>query len=521
MSYASGSKTHVYYNVRNTRYIFRFQYSEEDYANNLSFLNDLTPEEETKMNKFLHFIDETELKFERPPEEINDIKEAVHEVVDSFAKHLENTDPLLAVSHKYAVGSMAEGTKIKEPDEFDFILVLKELTADNVSVETITGEDIYIECDDTCNWYHSPAPMPIIQKCTSDVEYQHIHLPLTNLANSDNTYKKFPGKWRRLGYVCSWKNHFLQCLERDSENMLGFLNLEVKKSTGTIKNKNQDISKVLINVGPAMKLTLLWESKSGNQLEIDVDIVLAIEMNGIENVIAMEEVPCQMYRKILLETNQFFLVPIQEAYPDVCFKVTVTTTKQKIMTNLSKEHILCYRILKYLFQRKGDCNSENLLSSYFLKTFLLRHAVLCKCQYNPARCLTDILKILSIALKICKLNYTSSDYMTAEHLFIPGLDLDNGQNYIHNDISKYLTVNAEQLLEAAKSEHNDQIKDLERLKDAWKTVKDEISENWTGSINACIGFVLYSIVKGPGEPTDKEKKIARLSESLSLLGVHL
>ncbi|XP_045170373.2 uncharacterized protein LOC123532847 [Mercenaria mercenaria] len=480
MSYASWTEDEepsVYNNAEYFGYAFNFKYSKHYYSSHLPFLNDLTPAEETKMNKFLHFIDETELKFKKPPEEINDIKEAVHEMVDSFAKHLENTDPLLAVSHKYAVGSMAEGTKIREPDEFDFILVLKELTADNVSVETITKEDIYIKCDDTefdCFNDHFHKPMPVIQKCTGDVDYQHVHLPFTNLANLDSKNKKFPGKWKKLGYVCNWKNHFLKCLNKDSEGMLGFLNLNVNKSTGTIKNKNLDISEVLINAGPAIKLMLLWESKSGNQLEISVDIVLAIEMNGIENVLAMEEVQCQMYCKILLETNQYFLIPIHTAHTDVCFKVTVTTTELNIMTHLSKEHILCYRILKYLFQ--GKWTSANLICSYFLKTFLLRHTELCKCQYNPARCLTDILKVLSIALETCtRQPHMFSEYMTVEHLFIPRLEIDSGPPNIRRSISKYLTVNAEQLLEAAKSEHNDQIKDLERLKDAWKTVRDESS----------------------------------------------
>ena len=84
------------------------------------------------VNEKLLNLEKNVLSFVRSNEEVESIKESVDKMVENIASWFGETNPLLKFSHKYLVGSMAEDTRIIEPNEFDYILVLQHLSQTNV-----------------------------------------------------------------------------------------------------------------------------------------------------------------------------------------------------------------------------------------------------------------------------------------------------------------------------------------------------------------------------------------------------
>ena len=78
--------------------------------------------------KWLSVDSENELEYKRPDAEVECITNDVEAMVKKILTLVGISDPRFEISHQYLVGSMAEGTRIGEPDEFDFLVVLKHFS---------------------------------------------------------------------------------------------------------------------------------------------------------------------------------------------------------------------------------------------------------------------------------------------------------------------------------------------------------------------------------------------------------
>ncbi|XP_053399840.1 uncharacterized protein LOC123557540 [Mercenaria mercenaria] len=308
-----------------------------------------------RINEFLIYLDREELMFKRSDTEVNDIKDAVGKAVDSFGKYIGKKYPLLAVSHKHAVGSFAEGTRLKEPDEFDFILVLKYFNEENVSVDRCMKD-----CEDI-----------------ADVK-PHAHIKIRNLEwwNAKATETE---EWQDNGTVCNWL---------DFVDMHSFTwaecewNVDIDTPSGKLSNSETDLE--FTSNGPAFTFELLWIPKQGERLQISIDASLALERRGVTEVIELEDVPCQEFIPDLLKEDTHFIV---YGEGEDGFKYTFTTTEVKLMRKISASHRRCYRILKFLFAVE---NCGGIVETYILKTLLLRHANSCMGKVYIFNCLCDI-----------------------------------------------------------------------------------------------------------------------------------
>lgn len=154
---------------------------------------------------------------------------------------------------------MAEGTKIVEPDEFDFILVLKEVTEATADVETIFEENIHKTCVCGASDFtdeHYLALMPEVTNCRDDVEYRHVHIPLKSSAYTYNT-KTFPKQWRTLGYIFNWNLHLMNYPKGPTDSLIRW-NVVIHQSTGTLKNQIQEH---IMGLGPALTLEFTLGAK--------------------------------------------------------------------------------------------------------------------------------------------------------------------------------------------------------------------------------------------------------------------
>ena len=87
----------------------------------------LNSHEKERINEYLNNVYEESIKIKRSVNEVQSIKSAVDYVVAELMAAVRREEPLYEVVDQYLVGSMAEGTRIKEPDEFDFIVAMKHL----------------------------------------------------------------------------------------------------------------------------------------------------------------------------------------------------------------------------------------------------------------------------------------------------------------------------------------------------------------------------------------------------------
>lgn len=413
-------------NMRYDRGVFQFKYSSDDLEKVLEFFNEFQSDEYNKLNSLFNYIAETELPFKRSNEEVSDITAAVRLAVGSFTASVQKEVPVLEVSDIALVGSVADNTKIVEPNEFDFLITLKGI-GDHIKIEVIEHEDIYLPCEYSegqrffrahadipeCS-LHRHIPVPSEIKCTSEFSdaYKHVHVKLEPKTLSEES-QRVPESWRTNGYVCSW-----QSLLFYNENSYRF-KWQFEKTTefGTLRSYPEE---AIEQNGPAVSLKLRWEPNAGKPLDISVDVVYAIEVKGMDIGRVSPGDINNVYLGALRNTDKYLILPSNIS--DRCFKFSFIFTEMTLFENLSAVHKRCYTILKYLFQ----CHlyqDTTMFQSYILKRFVFHHAENCEeaNESKTAKCVINILKVLRLGC--CWGEYIVNS-LTVENLFIPSKQVE-------------------------------------------------------------------------------------------------
>lgn len=361
------------------------------------------------VNDFLNYVDKEKLQLKRSSKEMEDITAAVNEAVDSFAAYLGKKYPIFEISHKYAVGSMAEGTKILEADEFDFILVLKQFNEHLLDIK---------QCEECC-----------FERLT-DVErelefmfegFRHAHVSIPNRKHSqydEDMRGKSP--WN---VFLSKPSDFLD----GDETLLGWNFKKVCKDSGDLTYLKDSRF-----VGPSWNLMFLWKTKQGADVKISVDTTMAIEITHVTDIVTLQNIPCKTYYQDLVNEDKCFIIPkvIWRSLGEYSanFKYNFTTTEVNIMRNLSEEHKVCYRILKYIYR---ELYSLWGLQSYFLKMLILRHAPNCY-RRDPAKCLEAIFRDIDNIITKRNDDHGVPEF-EIETLFIRKMKLKNSIPSYHYD----------------------------------------------------------------------------------------
>ncbi|KAL4237990.1 hypothetical protein ACF0H5_002701 [Mactra antiquata] len=307
------------------------------------------------LESLVNHIEQHHLRFTKSDKEIEDLKRAVNEYMEKIVYLLKRVAGV-HITSKYLVGSIAENTKIINPDEFDYIFTLHE------------------------DHFHDRLDIEIHSKCEKhEGTHPHMQLKKSGTIEEDNFY---------------FETAFYKMREINDTEME-----PIETTTGILEWRQL----IPYLQGPAMTCRWMWIPKEGNRLCISADIVLAIERKGIENLVNVENFTCNKYKQVLLQENNYFIIrrpPNQVEEPscplDRQLKFTFTTAEVRIMNEaLSDSHKICYKFLKFLFGE--GCHFKP--SSYQMKCLTIKHAAQCGEDSDPVYmidCIKDILKRLDI-----------------------------------------------------------------------------------------------------------------------------
>ena len=354
------------------------------------------------LDRFYNDLYNKELKLKLGDVELADLYSAVNDFVRRIANDVGRKDPRLKIDDVISVGSAREGTQICTPCEYDFLLVLKELSNNNDLI-------LYAGCPDSLSYVHVYLHGARSRRCFNDIAKDGYLKATQNYEN----------------YIPFYLQHGLRQILKTSLQSVATDNasLEVSNDSGTLKFKSTEIEAH----GPALMLLLSWQSHHGSDpMDISIDLCPAIRTlplrlfaGKVEELITPESVACQSYYEHARKTVSVLLIPCRRSATCVyglCFKVAHTETEMRLMENITEHHRRCYKILKYLINgRPGpSIAKKSVLSkvyypfydyptqvhSYALKVLVWNHHYKSKCIENNclSSCLDEILSDLKTIL---------------------------------------------------------------------------------------------------------------------------
>ena len=389
------------------------------------------------LQEFLESIEQKHVEMKRPAEEIDDICSAVEEMVHkTLLKMGEDITRFKDLNHYLLkVGSFYGKTKIQEPNEFDYLVVLDELRSNEVTLEEVCAEHPgfrHIRVKENCNFYDKWHDVINIE------EKGLINIGPTRLKRvkeKGDWYRENAGKraivgpglievasgLRGLFYLCLHK-----CFEQVKKETVG-----IEKHTGildlsTYCNKFTtsgskyifDQRRVEIQLhGPATNICVRWKSNClPDLLEISVDISPAFRSKDIKAYLEMEHFLHDTFYQAVLQHGSFLVIPtsLECSRGGLCFNIAHTETEQHLTNGLSETHWRCYKLLKYLMNGEANNISNSItalhhieafeilrdqygtqawqcFSSFALKLLIFQHCILCHNGSDLEVCVLELL----------------------------------------------------------------------------------------------------------------------------------
>ena len=439
------------------------------------------------ISTFLETIEEAEVKIKRPEREIADICAAIEEMIENLLQNMKDRDPRFAVpkDNLLKVGSFYGGTKIKEPDEFDYLVVLDDIPSE-------------VELEE-----HEPGFRHILMKkesgfCSKWRDVANEYLEMVNRGFPKKKRVSEVGDWQREGKQMrsiageglieveyGIRGLFYFCLHRSFDKLkttgkitkaTGYLDLTTYGSKFIREGHYYvfDGRRTEIQLhGPATNICVRWvcnESPS-KPLEITVDISPAFRSFNIEDNIKMDWIQHDYFRKALLNHGSYLIIPtsFKCRRNGLCFNVAHTETEGKLVKDLSLEHIRSYKLLKYIMnggnmesierpadplkleafelpvhEKENGIQAVEFISSFALKTVILQHSRVCKEKSDKANCIIECLK--HIRTKIHSAEYLFSPFPQYHQVDITNV-LDTRQRVIGQKIRDIVSENCVKALD--------------------------------------------------------------------------
>lgn len=322
------------------------------------------------INKKLFDLHESKkLVSKRSAEEIEEISTSVKEMVTQITSEFKTygDNEFYDVKCIHSVGSMAEGTRIGNPKEFDFIVELKKFSTTNMAKALeIIPIDTIEECATPFGVHHP---------------FQHAHIKVIDTKMKE-TFKDYILKDEYLNKTLFSPTTRQAVLEYAIGNLGKNI---LSKNYGTLEITDIPPGKN----GPAGSFVLLWKSKD-EKLFITIDTVMAIAVSQ-EMLKDKESIVNDCFKH--LKNESCFLLPAGSFQNNRCFKYAFTLTEVERMKSLSDYHKICYRLMKDFVGRDGSVSRA--FPSYVLKTVVLRHSEKCEEKNDVFSCIVDIITEMS------------------------------------------------------------------------------------------------------------------------------
>lgn len=365
------------------------------------FENDpLEEEKNCRLTYFFRDLLRKRIDLRIDDDETEDIKCAVDSLVEMIVAIVISSVPILSsFSRVVKVGSMAEGTKIKHPDEFDYIVVSDQ---DDVKVKRV------------CSWRKGYAHIKVTSsKLQSEWEpflcgeylrgsfsYDFFSRAPSEIAQYLWSVSK---KWLRENHLVEkspksiWSPYFdslenafmveVQRVLKNSEEVLVH-----KTDTGTLR-----VNKYVENHGPAFMPRFIWIPRNRKEkIHVTVDITLAIgvKFSPGDPIITERDTFHPKVWEALQKHGRYLLIPCHESsmcHAGLCFRLTFTEPEVDLVQNMSEHHKECYKLLKYIF---NGGRGVSYIPSYALKTLIIKHDCVCKETANLAKCFKSVIALL-------------------------------------------------------------------------------------------------------------------------------
>ncbi|XP_060574327.1 uncharacterized protein LOC132732009 [Ruditapes philippinarum] len=321
----------------------------------------------------------TSVQSETVSEEAERIRAAIHFYLMAWLGEVEDINPLFKVKELIGVGSYAEGTKIIEPNEFDYLAVIDDfskpglLTIDKGESRVYEGlvkvkvedDNLRSRCSHLCKSGHLQCFQPINFPKSGEHRFGHVFIEALL------KYAKKNGLRWRLG-------------EGTPIYFSGQLNLpSVNK-----------ISLVLGGVEYSAPNVLIYFKYKDR--EITTDLSPAIRYFQLEDCFKVDDCAGPVFAELVLSRKSLLLIGTSnESY----FKITVTEAEVEYMTRVMKtEHKTIYIFLKYIAKLYQDkVYNFYPFTSYMLKTVCFHHDINCKAGKKSIRnCLEVVIDDLIV-----------------------------------------------------------------------------------------------------------------------------
>ena len=328
------------------------------------------------LNRYLTSLDRTRAKFDASASEVADIESAVVQVCYRILEEVYELDNRFKTSRVLKTGSFYDGTKISEPNEFDLMAVNEELSRPGLCKAVR-------ECPDAAGFAH----VLIEDKSVSD-RWKGLTYSRGDGRLCIVPYNQYGSVKVRFGEMVTNAYERLRSRQRQRP---------ISTPTGTLKMIQGGTNPVR----PGCRFQLKWRSSSTdayNPLYIEVDLTFAVEVE-VEN-------DRQSARNSL-----YLLVPVwcfecqEHSYNNItlCWRRSFSLIEKQMFEEMGHQHIhkRCNRVLKYL--KDTFCLDRNpfQISSYVIKTLVLRHEE--RYKEKQHRCLEKcVLRILHDLVHCCR-----------------------------------------------------------------------------------------------------------------------
>lgn len=345
-------------------------------------------EEEEKNCRLTYFFRDLlkkRLDFQIPKSETTDIISAVDTLVETIiAQVISSTPRLQSFSRLVKVGSMAEKTSIQFPDEFDYIVVSDQK---DVHVERVCSwRDGYAHAKVTTSRLQSEWT-PFLRGEYLRGSFTRDFFSFKKIAGFFQYLRSVGRKWLHRNPVVEETDDNIWCPYYDSlgnafmtevyrvleENGKHF---KCEKESGTLH-----VGRYVENHGPALMPRFIWIPKNReekNEITVDITTAIGVQLSSRHPTVFEYNTFHPKIWKTLQKNGKYLLIPCPESTTcaaGLCFRLAFTETELELVRSLSKHHIECYRLLKYIFNSGGGISY---IPSYALKTLVLKHSFVCK-----------------------------------------------------------------------------------------------------------------------------------------------
>lgn len=298
--------------------------------------------------------------------ELHDLSHAVKEFVGKLMKCMNTRVQHFSVGEVVATGSCFDGTKIIEPNEFDFLVIIEQFSVANFV-------RVYRDCTNE-GYAHAVVNRVSLDAFATSTD---VHGKSLKANKANNSFREI------------FRNHFHSLLLD-----VALTDFSVKTSSGNLILEGFRVS---IN-GPQCNVQVVWETSAGEnkQLSIDIDITPAIKCEDVEHILNSGDTAHTDVFRHLSQAKHYYLIPRPQDSCCLCFKLVFPEADQMLVSQLSWTHKRSFMILKYLSTEivHHEFSLKTIFNSFAIKMAVFHHSFTCGETFSSLNgCLLSILQL--------------------------------------------------------------------------------------------------------------------------------